>query len=236
MAGQPPLSSSCAASTPRRAANPASSSSEKRRSSSVRRSNEPCAASPASGTAGAHLPASITCALAGRASISSASQRAPLGVRSQHVHVVEHQAHGGGTALPGGVGDRQASGSRSSAPANAAVGAGGERRQGVTRQGVALGVARPQPQPHVAALRRQPVLGQRLSQQGGLPQPGAADHGRDVVVPPAEQGAQQPGPGSGAGPRRGGSNRTSAASAVQAKSPGDLAVRHNALTSDFALR
>jgi hypothetical protein len=77
MAGHPPVSPRRSTASPRWAANPASSSPEKRRSSSASCSTAPWVVSRVSGTAGAQRLASSTWPLAGRASTSAVSQRAP---------------------------------------------------------------------------------------------------------------------------------------------------------------
>ena len=68
-------------------------------------------------------------------------------------------------------------------------------------QPIGVGVRGLHADPDVLAARRQPVLGDRLGQQRGLPQARAPDDRGDTVLPAPSQGSQQPRTGQQLGPR-----------------------------------
>jgi hypothetical protein len=121
----------------------------------------------------------------------------------EHVGVVEHEADRRRAATPDRVGDRRGAGRGLGCDLAAAppvAGFGDDGSEDVTGQHVTVDVGGLEPDPHVLAARGEVVLGHRLGQQRGLAQSRAAHHGGDPVLPPGEQGAQQPRPGQRPGP------------------------------------
>jgi hypothetical protein len=132
----------------------------------------------------------------------------PAAALGEDVVVVEHEADLGRGALPDGGGDRLGSTDSGSAsvpvraPSVPAAPAAGPSSAPATPRGEAVGVAVAglEPEPHVGAPGREPVLGHGLDQQRRLSQARAADDQRDPVLPAAEQGPQQTGSDEQVGP------------------------------------